>query len=211
MRAPSASSLVFLAALSCGQAARAADDPTLAAATPGAGSSVVERAVAARAATSGPNEAPKFVRSDNVDAQRSAPGLLNTTSELGRRWWVSRGPADFGVGLGTVTLVSRPTGAVDGLAGTDGAALAPSGTVLTLGMRYKTSDRSAFFADASGWHGGRLQNTDGFAGKVGMEFKSAQSRWQLSYGGLGLHLNGDTRMLVRIRSGGFGIYMRSSF
>jgi len=41
--------------------------------------------------------------------------------------------------------------------------------------------------------------------------KSAQSRWNVTYGGLGLHLAGDTRMTLRLRKGGLGIVMRHSF
>ena len=78
-------------------------------------------------------------------------------------------------------------------------------------MRYRTSERAAFFADASGVRGLALDGGGVVVGKVGMEFKVAQSRWSVAYGGLGLSLAGDTRMTLRLRKGGLGLSMHSAF
>jgi hypothetical protein len=160
----------------------------------------------------GTNDAPRLMRSDLVlEPRRSLPGYRHEASELSYRWWASSGRADLGVGLGTLTYVVRPTGSVPGLAGDDGARAIAAGTVLTMGMRYRTSARSAVFADASGVRGAGFDSGDAVVGKVGLEFKAAQSRWNVSYGGLGFKLAGDARMTLRLRRGGFGIYMRSAF
>ena len=113
------------------------------------------------------------------------------------------------MGLGTLEYVVRPTGSVPGL-GDNGATMLASASVLTLGMRYRTSASSAVFADAASWRGGGL-NGEGVVGKVGLEFKTAKSTLNLAYGGLGLALPGDARMLLRVRRGGLGIALRSSF
>jgi hypothetical protein len=180
-------------------------------------SSLVERVVAPNDAVSGTalgagtNGAPRFTRSDAPDAQPSAPGLRNDSSEVSYRWWASSGHADMGLGLGAVTLTSRPTGLVPGLVNGGGANVVASSTVLTLGMRYRTSPQSSVYADASSWRGNGVDVNDGVAGKVGLEFKSAQSRFNVAYGGLGMRLTGDSKMTVRLRRGGLGLFMRSEF
>jgi hypothetical protein len=218
MRIPLGTGLpLLLLALSAAASAQADEDSTADVDEPAAGAPVVERAEHAVAMRDVPlgtstNGAPRFTRNDvQTEAQRSPPGLTHETSELGVRWWKSAGRADLGFGVGTLSYVSRPTGSVPGLGRTDSATVLASGTVLTLGMRYRTSERSAVYADAAGWHGDGFQGNDGVVGKVGMEFKSAQSRWSIAYGGLGMRLSGDTRMTLRVRRGGLGIYMRSSF
>ena len=115
----------------------------------------------------------------------------------------------------TIALTTRPTGSIPGLVGTDSST--PTGsTVLTLGMRYKTSPTASFFADASSWRGSSSAGNGGtpdtaVAGKVGMEFKSAQSMLHVAYGGLGVRLAGDSKMTVKLRRGGLGVFMRSAF
>ena len=158
----------------------------------------------------GSNDAPRLVRSDDpAEPRRSAPGLRGETTELGYRWWVSKGRADLGVGLGTLAYVVRPTGSLPGV-GDNGQSVLASGSVLTLGMRYRTSTSSALFADAASWRGAGL-NGDAVVGKVGLEFKTAKSSVNLAYGGLGLTLPGDARMMLRVRRGGLGLVLRSSF
>jgi len=163
-------------------------------------------------AGAGRNDAPRLTRTDvQTEPQRSLPGYRNELTELSYRWWVSTGRADVGVGLGAIAFVARPTGSLQGLNG-DGAALAlASRTVLTVGMRYRTVGGSALFADAAGVRGLGLDRGDAVVSKVGVEFKAAQSLWNLNYGGLGLRLAGDTRMTLRLRKGGFGVSMRRSF
>ena len=69
------------------------------------------------------------------------------------------------------------------------------------------------FADASGARGFGPSNGDAYLGKVGVEWKpaSAASRWNIAYGGIGWRLSADSRMTLRIRGGGLGLYMRSQF
>jgi hypothetical protein len=178
-------------------------------------------AVAAQSAIAGAgvNDAPRFIRSDSPgEARPSLPGYRSDVTEMSYRWWKSNGRADVGLGLGTLTYTSRPTGSVSGppplpgQAGDAGVASAmATGTVLTMGMRYRTSERSAVFADAASARGPGLEGTDGVVGKVGVEFKSAQSRLNIAYGGLGMRLAGDTRMTLRLRRGGLGVFMKHAF
>ena len=161
----------------------------------------------------GNNDAPRLIRSDDLsESRRSAPGYRSETTELGYRWWLSNGRADLGLGVGTLAYIVRPTGSLPGLGSADaGASVLASGTVLTLGMRYRTSTHSAVFADAASWRGTGPNGDNSVIGKVGLEFKSAKSSWNIAYGGLALTLPGDARMLLRVRHGGLGVYVRSSF
>ena len=156
-------------------------------------------------------EAARFIRTDlPTDAQRSPPGYRNELAELSYRWWATAGRADLGLGLGTVAYVARPMGVASGIPA-DAATFAPvSGTVLTLGVRYRTSANSALYADAAGVRGPSFDG-ERVVGKLGIEFKAAQSRWNVGYGGLGLKLSGDTRMLLRVRKGGALVSMRIAF
>jgi hypothetical protein len=158
-------------------------------------------------------EAPRFTRSDlPIDAQASLPGYRSEVSEFSYRWWASRGRADVGLGVGALTYTSRPNGtSVAGANSSAAPTSTASGTVLTLGMRYRASDEASLFADAAGVRGTRLEGGDVVVGKVGVEFKSAQSRWNLTYGGLGMQMTGDTRMTLRLRRGGLGLYMHREF
>lgn len=154
---------------------------------------------------------PRFTRTVNAgESQHRLAGFRTELAEFSYRWWASSGRADVGIGLGAVNYVARPT-AVVGFIGDGASPVLASGAVLTLGLRYRTSERSALFADASGVSGLHLDNGEAVVGKVGVEFKAAQSRWNIAYGGLGLRLAGDTRMTLRLRHGGLALYMRSSF
>ncbi len=157
------------------------------------------------------NNAARFTRTDlPTDAQRSLPGYRNEFTEVGYRWWATAGRTDLGLGIGTVAYVARPIGPVVGQPAERTPLAMASGTVLTLGMRYRTSASSALYADAAGVHGASFEG-DRVVGKLGIEFKAAQSRWIVGYGGLGLKLSGDMRMQLRIRKGGVLVSMRTSF
>ncbi|MEO5698465.1 MAG: hypothetical protein ABIQ60_15180 [Burkholderiaceae bacterium] len=159
-------------------------------------------------------EASQLVRIDSIDASKAPPGLRNELTELSYRWWTTRGRADVGWGVGTWAYGTRPTAPLAKALSHGDAAPAgvASGTLLTLGLRYYASDRSVLFADATGVHGAKgLMGDQPVIGKVGVEFKSARSQWKVAYGGLGLHLNNDTRMTVRVRRGGMKVSMRTSF
>ena len=161
-------------------------------------------------------EALRLTRTDvQSEPLRSLPGYRSELNELSYRWWLSSGRADVGLGLGTVSYGLRPisgfVGGSVGAMGDESSKVLATGTVLTLGMRYRTSAHSTLFADAAGVRGLGLEGGGAIVGKVGVDFKLAQSRWNIAYGGLGLRLNGDTRMTLRVRRGGVAIYMRSSF
>jgi hypothetical protein len=160
-------------------------------------------------------EAARLTRSDTQsEPLRRLPGYRSELNELSYRWWLSTERADVGLGLGTVSYGLRPMGGLRALPGEaidDASKLIATGTVLTLGMRYRTSTHSAIFADAAGVRGLGLGNGDVLVGKVGVDFKLAQARWNIAYGGLAFRLDGDTRMTLRVRKGGLGLYMRHSF
>jgi len=150
------------------------------------------------------------------------PGVQNVQpdsarlSDISYRYWLSNGRTDFGFGIGTLSLTARPLGALPsaapGPALTDSTILLASAPTLTVGMRYRTSPRSTVSADAAGTRG-LGQNGDAYLGKVGVEWKPASlsSRWNIAYGGIGWKLSSDSRMTLRIRGGGIGLYMRSQF
>ena len=160
-------------------------------------------------------EAVRLIRSEaQSEPLRRLPGYRSELNELSYRWWLSSERTDVGLGLGTVGYGLRPLGGVRALPGEaidEPLKLIATGTVLTLGMRYRTSAHSALFADAAGVRGLRLANGDVLVGKVGVDFTLAQTRWNIAYGGLALRLDGDTRMTLRVRKGGLGLYMRRSF
>ena len=186
------------------------------------GESTVPRAL--RNALAGPDAeaAPRVTRTDLPLNAPAAPGALAgftaaslqpssvRVSELSYRWWISRGRTDWGVGVGALALTARPLGASPG----DSPILLNSSPSVTLGMRYRASPQSTVFADASSAPGLLgATNGDAYIGKVGVEWKPASlaSRWNLSYGGIGWRLNADSRMTLRVKSGGVGLYMRSQF
>jgi hypothetical protein len=153
-----------------------------------------------------------------VDAVPARPGFRNEVSELSYRWRAARGRAELGSGIGSLAYVTqsirrvRP-GAAD-MSGRNGdaanTAVLGSGSVLTLDIRYRASDRSTMYAHAADVRGLGFER-DTVVSKVGIDFKSAQSQWDIAYGGLGVRLADDARMTVRLRKGGLGVYMRSSF
>ena len=166
----------------------------------------------------GSNGAPRYLRSDVEVAQwRNLPGLQAAgdyraeVSEISSRWWFSAGRTDVGFGVGSVALMARPMlGVSADDAATVGIALA-SAPSLSVGIRRRTSSVSTVYADATRSYNIGLNGIDSYSGKVGVEWKSAESRWSIAYSGLGLRLSPESRMTVNLRRGGLGIYMRSRF
>ena len=173
----------------------------------------------------GLNGSPRVTR---VDLAIGAPSIMLTgaqnlqpdsarLSDISYRFWVSRGRADVGVGVGTLALTALPLGAAPSAApnGTldNSTILLASAPSLSVGMRYRASPQSTLFADASGTRSLGLNSGDTYLGKVGIEWKPASftSRWNIAYGGIGWRLSADSRMTLRIRGGGLGLYMRSQF
>lgn len=144
-------------------------------------------------------------------ATPSLPGYRTDMTELSYRRWATRGRADVGWGIGSMLFVERPTGLLPGRYGEGAGVTTGAGTMLMLGLRYRTGAQSSIYADAAQVRGLGLDGEDRVVGKVGIEFKAAQSNWRISYGGLGFRLAGDARMTVKLRRGGLGIYMRSTF
>lgn len=132
------------------------------------------------------------------------------TLQIAYRHWLTRGRADFGLGIGTLVETARPAIADAAAAPADAAPSIAPNAVLMVGMRYRASDGSMLYADAARLYG-VSRDSPGLVAKVGVEFKSAESRWNVAYGGLGMRLAGDTNMSVRLRKGGFKVVMRRSF
>jgi len=173
----------------------------------------------------GLNGSPRITRVDLAVGTPSAgfagmPALRPDSarlSDISYRFWVSRGRADLGIGIGTMALTAQPMGtapsAAPGAASDNPSIVLASAPALSVGMRFRASPQSTVFADASGIRGLGANNGDAYLGKVGVEWKptSFASRWNIAYGGIGWRLNADSRMTLRIRRGGLGLYMRSQF
>lgn len=189
-----------------------------AATSAGAMDSASERAIASHTTTLA--DAPQVTRTEmdrstNLAAPAlasAAPGSRADVSGVSVRWWKSVGPSapglDVGMGVGTIGYVVRPPaqGAMD-----SSASLVNPSTLLSVGMRYRTSERSAVYADTSSARGFAANGHDAYTAKVGMEWKSASSPVRFTQGGLGMQLDGGGRMTLRVRKGTVGVYMRSSF
>jgi hypothetical protein len=139
-------------------------------------------------------------------------------TDVSRRFWISRGRTDLGIGVGAMALTAHPLGAQPSAAPNttldNSTILLASAPSLSVGMRFRASRESTVFADASGARGfGPNNNGDAYLGKVGVEWKptSFVQRWNIAYGGIGWRLSADSRMTLRIRGGGLGLYMRSQF
>ncbi len=127
-------------------------------------------------------------------------------SRTDRRLSFSRGGFDLGM-----HFASRPelVGPVD--LGHDAAApFAPTLPALSLGLR-------SVAAGAGGGSARRLLERatgatpgEGAVSRIGIEWKPAPSRFFLRHG-LGVRLDDDDRLTMRLRKGSLGIYMRASF
>jgi hypothetical protein len=157
------------------------------------------------------NEPVRLTRDPILVDGRTAPGWSASGSEWQGRWWWGHGRSTWGLGLGTVAYGLRGTGSVPGRVDPAATSFAGSVGLLTLGMRYRTTDSATIFADAAAWHGSAVERRNALVGKVGLELKSAQSFLNISYGGLGMRLADDTRLTVRPRRGGIGLFVRSEF
>ena len=152
----------------------------------------------------------RFTRADvpNVAAS-NLPGRRTDLTTVGVERWVSSGRAGVGFGVGRLALLDRR---IDGAPGSDQAGVTrASASTLMLGLRYRATDSSSLYAHATNVRGLGAEFDERVVGKVGIEFKAAQSKFGIDYGGLGMRLAGDARMTVKLRRGGVGIFMRSSF
>jgi len=166
----------------------------------------------------GSNGAPRLVRSDveaapwqSLPGQPAANDYRAEVSEISARWWFSVGRTDVGFGVGGITLMARPiveAVTVDKAGMSIALASSPS---LSLGIRRRTSAASTLYADATRTRSMGVSGIDSYSGKVGIEWKTAESRWSVAYSGLNMRLGSEARMTVSLRKGGLGIYMRSQF
>lgn len=124
-------------------------------------------------------------------------------TDLALRWWLRRGAAQVGFGIGAV---GRPA-----LQGEPGApAIAWSASTLSLGLRWRLGARSMLYADASDARAA-APGGDLYATRLGVEWARAPSRFGFEKGAFGLRLDSGYRMSLRLRHGGLGIYLRSRF
>lgn len=169
----------------------------------------------------GSSGAPRYTRSNievepwqNLPGLQAAVGYRTEVSEISSRWWFSTGHIDVGFGVGSVALMAQPMAGASATSAADaafsGIALASSPS-LSVGIRRRTSAVSALYADATHSRSLGASGIDSYSGKVGVEWKTAESRWSVAYSGLGLRLSSQSRMTVSLRKGGLGIYMRSQF
>ena len=145
----------------------------------------------------------------NVAASILPDGRADLTVVSVERW-ASRGRAGIGIGVGSIALVDRTLTAAPGSQDTNAVTRA-TGSLLMLGLRYRATDQSSLYARAINVRGLSAGADERVVGKVGIEFKAAQSQWGVDYGGLGLRLAGDARVTLKLRRGGLGLFMRRSF
>lgn len=177
----------------------------------GEGASLIERVANVRGAEPAPTltfERSRWPAGASSLVAMDATGRpLADAAGFSYRWWLRRGRADVGIGLGAIGRVVAPveTGGE--------ATLAYAASTLTLGLRYQLSERSTLYADASGAR--RAQGDAGadlFATKLGVEWAGrSRSRLGFDKGAFGLLLDSGYRMSLRIRHGGLAIYVRGQF
>ncbi len=153
-----------------------------------------------------------------LDADATAPDPNDVAS--GPRWTasydVSRSDYRLSLGRGALDLGVRlePRGGVVRLPESRLDAIAPAAPLvadlpaLSIGLRSTTlrSDAPANnLVDRTFGSGG-----ESYVRKLGIEWKPAQSRIFLNQG-LGIRLDGDDRVMVRMRKGSLGLYLRSNF
>ena len=110
-----------------------------------------------------------------------------------------------------MSLAALLVGAGNGVARADGApTLGPTAAPI-LALRYHATDQSSVYVDAVRGRRLGLEFEDRIVGKVGVEFRAAQSDWQIAYGGLGFRLAGDARLTLKLRRGGLSVVMQSAF
>lgn len=133
---------------------------------------------------------------------------LSDMAGVSYRWWARHGRANVGLGLGTVGFVT-PNVEQQGLGA---GALRAAVPTLTFGLRYRVSDDTAVYADATS---ARMLATAAAPGlyntKVGMEWQPAKSRFGFENRSLGVQLQSGYRMSLRVKSGGIGVYFRGKF
>jgi hypothetical protein len=152
----------------------------------------------------------------DADATPAEPGEVASGPRWVSSYDVSRSDYRLSLGRGALDLGVRlePRGGAVRLpesrlaAGAPVAPLVADLPALSIGLR-STSIRSdapaSSLVDRTFGSGG-----ESYVRKVGIEWKPAQSRIFLNQG-LGIRLDGDDRVMVRLRKGSLGLYLRSNF
>ena len=124
------------------------------------------------------------------------------------RWWSRHGRSNVGLGFGTVGFVAP--GLEDH--GQASGSLRAAVPALTVGWRYRVSNGTAVYADATGARSLAMDASPGlYNAKVGMEWQPAKSRLGFENRSLGIELQSGYRMSLRVKSGGLGLYFRGKF
>jgi hypothetical protein len=83
---------------------------------------------------------------------------------------------------------------------------------VSVGMRYRMSPESAFFADAFGARTLPPDTSGAYVStKVGMEWKPAKSTFGFDQGALGIHFDSGYRLSLKARHDGLKVYLRGQF
>ena len=86
--------------------------------------------------------------------------------------------------------------------------IVPTLPAISLGLRRVTSSQVASnLLERSVGSG----HTEAYVSKVGIEWKPAESKVNFLREGLGIRLDGNDRMTVRLRKGVLGVYMQRKF
>lgn len=88
----------------------------------------------------------------------------------------------------------------------------PGAPVTTMGLRWRLSDQHLLFADTVRARSLGADPAEAeVATRVGLEWMSAQPRFGLQHGAIGIQLDSGYRMSLRTRHGGLGVYLRGKF
>jgi hypothetical protein len=157
------------------------------------------------------------LRSVAVEVSSASPLGPTAASLVSVQKTFRAGPADWSVGVGAIVYdiaPAMPRLVVSGRLpwpSSEPSLLRPqhSEALLLLGLRWQTFAGLSLYAAAAArpWRAG----SDALLGKMGVEFKTAQSRWNIGFGGFGLRLDGDTKLTLRLRHGGLGVAMKRAF
>ena len=153
-----------------------------------------------------PSPGSDSVRAGDAAKLREAPqARWSADAEAlpgGYRWSLSRGVVDMGLRFESASPWLRPHEARTESAGPLMGGL----PAVSFGLRQAIAERPAgsLLSRASG-------ATSSFVSKVGIEWKPAESRVNFLREGLGIRLDGNDRMTVRLRKGVIGVYMHRKF
>lgn len=161
-------------------------------------------------AAAAPNEGPLLQAEPAglavVERQAAPGGASLGVAGSSYRWWLQRGSAGIGIGLGSMgTVVMPAAGAAQPMRL---GAMVPT---VSVGLRYQTSPHSLVYADALQARNLLPGGVDAYQAKVGVEWARRESPLRLDGGSLGVRFDSGLRMSLRLRKDKVGIYVRSTF